>query len=213
VTPPDTTTLDELPSTWDWAAVGEIGEVHLGGTPSRKEASYWNGGIPWVSSGEVANCRIATTRETISEAGLANSSAKLYPADTVLIAMIGEGKTRGQSAILDLEACTNQNVAGILPTPRVMNPEYLWRWALSEYETTRAVGRGGNQPALNGQKVRELLIPVPPIEEQAEITRRVDGLLAAADSLLASITTASLRVDHSSRAVLAKAFQGELQTA
>jgi type I restriction enzyme S subunit len=207
---PSADELDELPITWDWAVVGEIGEVQLGGTPSRKEAAYWNGGVPWVSSGEVANCRISSTRETITEAGLSNSSAKLYPAGTVLIAMIGEGKTRGQAAILDIEASTNQNAAGVVSDRDIVNPEYLWRWALAQYEVTRAVGRGGNQPALNGQKVRELTIPVPPLEEQREIVRRVDQLLALADGLTRRIEIASTRVDRSSQAVLARAFRGEL---
>lgn len=207
---PSTDELDELPTAWDWAAVGEIGEVQLGGTPSRKEAAYWNGSVPWISSGEVANCRISSTREAITEAGLSNSSAKLYPAGTVLIAMIGEGKTRGQAAILDIEASTNQNAAGVIPDGNIVSPEYLWRWALAQYEVTRAVGRGGNQPALNGQKVRELTIPVPPLEEQHEIVRRVGQLLALADGLKRRIEIASIRIDRSSQAVLAKAFRGEL---
>jgi type I restriction enzyme S subunit len=213
VQPPNADGLDELPSNWAWAAVGEIGEVQLGGTPSRKEASYWDGGVPWVSSGEVANCRISTTRETITAAGLASSSAKLYPAGTVLIAMIGEGKTRGQSAILDIEAATNQNAAGVLPNTEIADPEYVWRWALAQYEVTRAVGRGGNQPALNGQKVRELMIPVPPFEEQREIVRRVNQLLALADALTQRIEAASKHVERTSQAVLAKAFRGDLLSA
>lgn len=210
VQPPDARLLDELPPTWSWASVGEIGDVELGGTPSRKEARYWDGDVPWVSSGEVANCRISGTRERITEGGLANSSAKLYPAGTVLIAMIGEGKTRGQSAILDIAASTNQNAAGVLPHREIVNPEYVWRWALAQYEVTRAVGRGGNQPALNKQKVRGLAISVPPLEEQDEIVRRVDELLGLADGLALRIVTASMCLTQSSQAVLDKAFRGDL---
>jgi len=212
VQPPDSDSLDAIPETWGWAAIGEVAEIQIGGTPSRKTAAYWGGGVPWVSSGEVANCRISRTRETISRTGLVNSSAKMYPAGTVLIAMIGEGKTRGQSAILDIEASTNQNVAGILPDASVVMPEYVWCWALAQYEITRAVGRGGNQPALNGQKVRELAIPVPPLDEQHEIVRRVGRFLAAADTLHVRINTAGRKVDLSSQAVLAKAFGSGLLT-
>src|SRR5438105_12343241 len=104
----------------------------------------------------------------ITKEGLERSNAKVCPRGSVLIAMIGEGKTRGQSAILDIEASTNQNVAGVIPNPSVVIAEYVWRWALAQYEVTRAVGRGGNQPALNGQKVRELVLPVPPVQEQTE---------------------------------------------
>ncbi|MFA5890959.1 MAG: restriction endonuclease subunit S [Actinomycetota bacterium] len=201
---------DGIPEEWVQATIGDVGHVQLGGTPSRKVPSYWLGHVPWVSSGEVANCRIQRTREFISEAGLANSSAKVYPVGTVLIAMIGEGKTRGQAAILDIEASTNQNAAGIIANHHYIDPEYLWRWALAQYEVTRAVGRGGNQPALNKQKVRDLTIAVPPLEEQAEIVRRVDSILARAAKVMERVETASRRVEHSSQAVLAKTFRGEL---
>ena len=182
----------------------------LGGTPSRKQPAYWNGDVLWVSSGEVANCRIASTREKITEAGLANSNAKLYSPGTVLIAMIGEGKTRGQSAILDAEAATNQNAAGIDVNRDFLDPEFVWRWARAQYETTRAAGRGGNQPALNGQKVKELVIPIPSLAEQGEIVRRTDVLLGKADVLLAQIERAQEALDRIFRASLAKAFRGEL---
>jgi len=207
---PDVDELPELPSTWTWGVVAEVGEVQLGGTPARGQSTFWNGGIPWVSSGEVANCRISTTRETVSELGLAKSNAKLYPPATVLIAMIGEGKTRGQSAILDVEACTNQNVAGILPDSEVVDPEYVWRWALAQYEVTRAVGRGGNQPALNGQKVKELAIPIPPIAEQIEIVARTEKLLSLAETTAEQVRSVCSAVERSSQSLLAKAFAGEL---
>lgn len=207
---PGGTDPDVLPPTWSVHTVGEIGAVMLGGTPSRKEASYWRGAIPWVSSGEVDNCRIAATRETISDEGIAASSAKIYPVGTVLIAMIGEGKTRGQAAILDIEAATNQNVAGVLADRQRLNPEYLWRWALAQYDVTRAVGRGGNQPALNGQKVRDLVIAVPPLAEQDEIVMRVDRLLASVDVVDRRLGSVAIAIERSSRAVLSQASRGEL---
>ncbi|MFN8159961.1 MAG: restriction endonuclease subunit S [Solirubrobacterales bacterium] len=199
-----------VPASWAIARIADIGTVQLGGTPSRKRPEFWDGDVAWVSSGEVANCRISSTREAISQEGLANSSAKLYPPGTVLIAMIGEGKTRGQAAILDIEAATNQNAAGILADRQFVDPEYLWRWAVGQYETTRAAGTGGNQPALNKQRVAGLIIPVPPIAEQAEIVRRAAAGLAVADRLAAQIKQVDATLDRVSRATLAKAFRGEL---
>jgi len=145
-----------LPKSWLWCRVGDIAEVCLGGTPSRKEPSYWGGEIYWVSSGEVANCRITNTKEKFSEEGLLNSNAKVYPKGTVLIAIIGQGKTRGQSALLDIDASTNQNVVGLILDNQNISSDYVWKWALSVYESTRSGGRGGAQPALNCQKIREL---------------------------------------------------------
>jgi type I restriction enzyme S subunit len=202
----------DLPETWLLCTVEDIAKVCLGGTPSRKEQSYWRGKIPWVSSGEVANCRIAKTNETITRLGLENSNAKLYPRGTVLIAMIGEGKTRGQAALLEIDATTNQNSAGLVFESDEINPEYVWYWALSEYERTRAVGRGGNQPALNGQKIRELQFPLPPKEEQDEIVKRLKSLLAHADAIHNKYAKTQVYVERISESILSKAFRGELVT-
>lgn len=210
VSPPPEDDLLALPEGWAWARVGEIGTVQIGGTPSRKETAYWGGDVQWVSSGEVANCRIASTRETITDLGLAESSAKVYPAGTVLIAMIGEGKTRGQSALLEVDAATNQNVAGISPNRHVVEPEYLWQWALSEYDTTRAAGRGGNQSALNGQKVRELTLPIPPIEEQREIVSRAQRLLETGATVVGQSARALDYLEKSGQALLGEALRGQL---
>lgn len=165
-----------LPQSWAWCKVEQIATVCLGGTPARQEPSYWNGTISWVSSGEVANGRISDTKETITPAGLANSNAKVYPRNTVLIAMIGQGKTRGQSAILDIEACTNQNVAGLILEQEAADPDFIFLWALHEYVRTRSGGRGGAQPALNGAIVRSLKVPLPPLAEQFRIVTRVAQL-------------------------------------
>jgi len=201
----------DIPDSWAWCQIQDITQVQLGGTPSRKESTYWGGEISWISSGEVANNRIRTTREKITVLGLKNSNAKLYPKGTVLIAMIGEGKTRGQSAILDIEAATNQNVAGLVfDTDKIFN-EFVWLWTLSQYEKTRAVGRGGEQPALNGEKVRNLMLALPPLAEQHEIVRRVGLLFARADAFDQEVAAASRRCERLMQAVLGKAFRGELR--
>lgn len=200
----------QVPTSWVRCYVADIASVGLGGTPSRKVPANWDGSIPWVSSGEVSNCRIGKTRERITPAGLRNSNAKLYPPGTVLIAMIGEGKTRGQAAILDIEACTNQNAAALVFDSGHVNPEYVWYWALGEYDRTRAIGRGGNQPALNGQKVRGLRLPFPPLEEQHEIVRGVRALLALAGTIEMRIEASRANAEALGQSILAKAFRGEL---
>ena len=173
----------DIPKSWTWCKVEQIATVCLGGTPSRENPSYWGNDVPWVSSGEVANCRINGTNEYITFTGLANSSAKVYPKGTVLIAMIGQGKTRGQAAILDIDACTNQNVAALVFDAGNINSDYVWYWALSEYERTRSGSQGGAQPALNGRKVRSLWLPLPPFEEQKHIVSKVEQLMALCDEL------------------------------
>lgn len=199
-----------LPGTWLLTHIGMVGAVSNGSTPSRQEPLYWGSGIPWVSSGEVANGVIHRTREQITDAGFNNSSVRLLPRGTVLMAMIGEGKTRGQSAILDIDACINQNIAGVVPVGSILDSKYLWFWFRREYENTRTKGNGSGPKALNCERVRELEINLPPLPEQTEIVRRVKALFALADRIEASLTTARAQAQRLTPLVLAKAFRGEL---
>lgn len=160
-TAPDTTNLPQLPEGWVWASFDQLFHVFGGATPSRRKAENWNGDIPWVSSGEVAFCRIRDTDEKITDVGYASCSTKLHPAGTVLLAMIGEGKTRGQAAILDVPACNNQNAAAIRVSESGIPPEYVYYFLLGNYEESRMKGQGGNQPALNGEKVKAFMLPLP----------------------------------------------------
>lgn len=199
-----------LPPTWMLTHVGMIGSVCNGSTPSRKDDSYWGGKIHWVSSGEVRNGTIASTREFITQAGYENSAVRLLSRGTVLVAMIGEGKTRGQTAILDIEACINQNIAAVIIDHGMIEPKYLWLWFLSQYEITRQAGSGSGPQALNCQRVRELSFVLAPILEQREIVRRVEALFKQADAIEARYKKARIFVEKLTPSVLAKAFRGEL---
>lgn len=126
------------------------------------------------------------------------------------MAMIGEGKTRGQSAILDIDACINQNIAGVVPVDGVLDSKYLWFWFRREYENTRTKGNGTGPKALNCERVRELEINLPPLAEQVEIVRRVEAQFSLADRIEASATVARSHAQRLSPLVLAKAFRGEL---
>ena len=105
--------LVNLPNNYKWCKVGHLFDVYVGATPSRKNLDYWGGLIPWVSSGEVAFCYINNTDEKITEDGYINTSTQIHPIGTVMLAMIGEGKTRGQAASLNIESAHNQNTAAI----------------------------------------------------------------------------------------------------
>jgi len=179
-----------VPKGWCSCKVSNIAEVKLGSTPSRAEPNYWCGDIPWVSSGEVAGSIIKSTRERITLAGYKNSSTAMIPPGSVLIAMIGQGKTRGQSALLEIEACTNQNVAALIFNTRFVASRYVWIWAQAMYSLHRAGGHGGAQPALNAKKVKAFLLPLPPTAEQHRIVAKVNQLMALCDQLKARLTQA-----------------------
>jgi type I restriction enzyme S subunit len=197
----------ELPEEWRVVKIGSIFDVKIGSTPSRSKPEYWNGNIHWVSSGEVRNLRIKETRELITEKGLGNRT-KLCPPGTVLLAMIGEGKTRGQAAILDIEAVTNQNIAAILPNRTEAIPEWVFYWLISRYEETRKSGSGGMQYALNSERLRNFDIPLPPLEEQRRIVTEMERRLESARAVEASVEAGLKRAGRLRQAVLRSAFEG-----
>jgi type I restriction enzyme S subunit len=199
-----------LPETWLPCEIKDIGKVCNGSTPSRKHPEYWGGGIPWISSGEVRNNIITETKENISKKGYKNSSVRMLPKGTVLLAMIGEGKTRGQTAITKIEATINQNIAAVIIDHGFIFSEYLWYWFQFQYEITRQVGGGTGPQALNCQMVRELSLNLPPFEEQNEIVRRVEALLKIGNSIERRVAETKARVNILFQAILAKAFRGEL---
>jgi type I restriction enzyme, S subunit len=200
----------ELPDEWRWTNIGDIFEVAIGGTPSRKIDDYWRGDVPWVSSGEVAFSRIRDTKEHITVKGVENSSAKIRPAGTVLLAMIGEGKTRGQAAILSTPASTNQNVASILCSKSPISSEYVYWWLCFRYNETRSVSEGGAQPALNAARVKSIPIPIASLMEQKEIVSNIEELFPYADSITKTVEIADDGATILEQSILSKAFGGKL---
>jgi restriction endonuclease S subunit len=153
---------------YPYKTVKEFTKVISGGTPNRALKEYWEGGtIPWVKTTELQNNVITEVEESITNEGLSNSSAKIVPAETVLIAMYGQGKTRGMTAILGLEACTNQACACILPSEKI-NQTYLWQFFMLSYDHLRSMAKGGNQPNLNSDIIKNYPILYPPKERQNE---------------------------------------------
>jgi type I restriction enzyme, S subunit len=199
------------PASWPLRRVDEIGSVYIGGTPKRSRPEYWGGAIPWVSSGEVRFNRIDATRELLTEAGLRSSSAELHPVGTVLLAMIGEGRTRGQAAILGIEAGTNQNVAAIRLSSSVL-PDWLFYVLMAQYQRTRTLGSGNNQPALSKTRVAAIEIPVPDVAEQASLVASIEEQLTVIGGTDSEIERALLRDSGLRRAILDMAFRGALAT-
>jgi type I restriction enzyme, S subunit len=208
---PDSAALPNLPDGWAWATFEQLFHVFGGATPSRRDKSFWGGDIPWVSSGEVSFTRIRSTRECVTEAGYQSCSTKLHPAGTVLLAMIGEGKTRGQAAILDIAACNNQNAAAIRVSETEIAPEYVYYFLLGNYEQSRMLGQGGNQPALNGHKVKAFTLPLPTsTREIDEIVSRVDMAFAMAERVEQECAAGFARTAALRQSILRDAFAGKL---
>ena len=181
-----------VPKGWELGVIEDIAQVSSGGTPSRKKDAYWvNGNIPWVTTAEVKFNVITGTEQKITEEGLQNSSAKLYPKDTILIAMYGQGKTRGQVAKLGIEASTNQACAA-LQLKAGFNVDYYYQYLNSQYENIRELANSGGQQNLSGGIVKEIRVPIPPLPEQQKIA----NILSTWDK---AISTTERLIDNSTQ--------------
>ena len=159
---------------YPYKPIQELTDIIIGGTPNRDVNEYWEcGTIPWVKTTELQNNLIKEVDEYITEKGLNSSSAKLVPPGTVLIAMYGQGKTRGMTAYLNIEACTNQACACILPSDQI-NQTFLWKFLILSYDDLRGMAKGGNQPNLNGTIIKNYPILYPPIELQEQFAAFVE---------------------------------------
>ncbi len=156
------------------STIGEVCEVKSGGTPDRKTREYWeNGYIPWVKTTELKNCELFDSEEHITRLAMDESSAKLVPPETILLAMYGQGRTRGMTAKLKVAATTNQACACILPSEKI-NQDYLWRYLVLSYDKIRALAQGAGQPNLNGKMIRSFTLPLPPLTLQREFAAFVE---------------------------------------
>lgn len=177
-----------LPKSWRRSTLGEIARITSGGTPDRSKPEYWGGDVPWVTTGEIQFNTITDTVEKITAAGLQNSSAKLFPPGTLLMAMYGQGKTRGQVAKLSIDAATNQACAAIQLRDK-HDVDFYFQYLTSQYEELRELGNAGTQKNLNGGIIKGLGVPVPPYCEQrriAQILSTWDQAIATAERLLAN---------------------------
>lgn len=181
--------MSTLPEGWSRKSLGEVAEVTSGGTPDRKNELYWGGSIPWVTTGEINFNIISATREYITEAGLKASSAKLLPIGTVLMAMYGQGMTRGRVAILSVEGAVNQNCAAIKAGPQC-DHLYLYHYLAHNYDNIRSLSHYGGVDHLNNNLVRNIILPLPPLAEQRKIAAILgawDEAIAAAERLVATL--------------------------
>ena len=173
---------------WRTCSLGDIFETTSGGTPSRSDANYWDGDIPWITTSRMDVGVITDAEEFISAAGRKSSSAKLLPRGTVLIAMYGQGRTRGQVALLGVEAATNQACAALLPKDEV-RPYFLFFNLTSRYEAFRKLSNSGGQENLSQALIRDFPFAYPTDEEEQQ---RIVDCLSSLDDL---ITAQSQKID------------------
>ena len=171
-----------LPDGWTHVVLGEISKIGTGGTPSRSNQNYWCGSIPWMSSGEVNNKYVDNTAECITELGFENSSASWFPKDSVMVALNGQGKTRGMAAILCSPMTCNQSLAGIVAEEEKLFPFYLLFLLEYNYTNLRNITGGEGRRGLNLGLLKSYEIALPSIEEQKKIARILGSVDAAVEA-------------------------------
>jgi len=208
--PPDDTDLRELPKGWTWSKLGHAFFVHLGATPRRSREDFWGGDIAWASSSEINQREITYTEETITEAGLEDTSTQVLPPGTLMLGMIGQGRTRGMVAELKIPAATSQNSAAIEVAHCSVPPKWVYYYLEAQYHELRRMGSGNNQKALNKGIVQEIPIPLPPLAEQKQIVDEVERLLSVADDAAATAEREQTRAERLRQSILKQAFSGRL---
>ncbi len=155
---------------WEEALLGECANLTAGGTPSTKNSEYWNGEIPWMNSGEVNLKQVFSVDGRITELGLKESSTKKIPENSVLIALAGQGKTRGTVAINRISLCTNQSIAAIMPYENILYFDFLYFNLDSRYQELRSMSTGdGGRGGLNLSILKSVKLLIPFLEEQQKI--------------------------------------------
>ena len=167
---------------WKQLRIENVASVSSGGTPSRTEPAYWNGDIPWVTTSEIGDLEIFDTTEKITKKGLENSSAKIFKKNTILMAMYGQGKTRGQVSILRIDASTNQACAAIT-LKHNDSPEFVYYFLLKEYERLRTLSNDGSQKNLSAGLIKQYKIPLTSLEEQEKIASFLDAIKQKIDAV------------------------------
>ena len=187
----------------EYKPIGSFAQCVAGATPNSKDPSLWDGNIPWMSSGEVNKRIIRSTDRCITQRGFDSCSTKMIPAGAVVVALAGQGKTRGTVARTRIELCTNQSLCAIISDANV-DSDFLFHYLVSQYNNLRAVSSGdGTRGGLNLKMIREYRVPVPPVEIQREIVRILDQFTTLEAELEAELEARRTQYEHYRKHLLA----------
>lgn len=210
--PPEAAVGSVPPTGWTLASIDQLAAVGTGVTPLRSKGQYFDGGhIPWVTSGALNAEKVSAATEYVTDEALSECRLEVYPAGALLVAMYGEGKTRGKCAELGIDATINQAIAALVfedvsVACRPFVKAFLWK----SYERMRQQASGGVQPNLNLQIIKNLAVPLPPIAEQEQIVVELAAQLGSVQ-LQGEAVERGLRLAAAQRQnILRAAFSGQL---
>ncbi|MEH2379848.1 MAG: restriction endonuclease subunit S [Nostoc sp.] len=201
------TDIGKIPESWQVVKLGEICSISTGTTPSTNKPEYYIGNIPFIKTAQIVNNRIYESDTYISEQALLNYNLKIYPPKTVFMAMYGQGKTRGQVALLEIGAATTQNTAAIIPNYKI-DSEFLWQYLMNQYEKLREAAHQGQISHLNLGLLKQYKIAFPSPEEQIYIT----DILKNCDRKISSLEKEITLIDELFHAMLEQLMTGKIST-
>lgn len=209
---PDIENLPQLPEGWVWAKLEQLSTIGTGVTPLKSKSAYYtNGNIPWVTSGALNEEFVEDASHYITELAVHECRLKLYPIGTLLVAMYGEGKTRGKCSELTIPATINQAIAALVFYDSALRvKDYIKSYLLSSYEDMRRQAAGGVQPNLNLQIIGNLDIPLPPLMEQIFINEKLEISIDLIENQSISFKSGLDLLNSQKKNILTKSFQGKL---
>ena len=199
----------DIPDSWEWVRLEDIARIGTGATPSKSNRKYYGGNINWVSSSATSSLYVDVPTDFITELALKETNCEIYPIGTLLMAMYGEGKTRGQVTELRIEAASNQACAAIIPHIAATK-NFVKLYLLANYYQLRRLAEGGNQPNLNLGKISSLYIPIPPVQEQQRILEQYRYIIESIELIEKSKALLGERIYTVKSKILDLAMQGKL---
>lgn len=201
--------LGEVPEHWVVSSLGYYANLNTGATPDRSNTSYWDGDIPWIKTGEVRYDTIYDTEESISSLAVKDTAVKISPSGTLLMAMYGQGVTRGRVAILGVPATYNQACVAIEANNLMWN-EYLKVFFIAAYHAIRDGGNETSQMNLNADIVSKFKVTIPPIIEQRDIVKYLESVLPQFDALIEKSEKAIKLIQERKIALISAAVTGKI---
>lgn len=202
----------DLPESWAWCRIKNICTIGTGATPLKSNSAYYaNGTIPWITSAATSQEIITTPADYITERAIAETNCSIYPIGTLIIAMYGEGKTRGQISELGIEACTNQACAALqILADDVRLSQYVKSYFQYGYENLRQKAKGGQQSNLNQTIIAETLIAIPPYQETKRIMDSVYQCIDQINTIEESLESICTSIENAKKRILDLAIHGQL---
>lgn len=197
--------LGEIPESWEVAKIGDVTHAFAGGTPKRSKAEYYNGTIPWVKSGEVNSRNILQTEELISEIALKESSAKLIPSNSILVALYGA--TAGNVGRLRIEASSNQAVLAVNSIDNRLENEFIYHYLKQATASLLSLTQGSGQPNLSKGIIESVFITLPPLDEQQKIA----DILSTVDEKLEVLQDKKQQYQGLKRGLMQKLLTGKIR--